>query len=238
MKLSFLLIIICLLFGTTLSGANDVIELSSLYDPVSEVSEKILTEAYSRLDVTIKIRRFPAQRALVQSNNGNTGGEVNRVQGIDKEYVNLIVVPTPVNYFEGVVFSKNLTFPVNGWNSLKPYRIVIRIGSKFAEKGTKGMTLHRVPTYSQAFRLLNQDRADICIASRLTGLLQIKELNLTGIKAIDPPLVRTNLFHYVHKKNKDIIPKINSSLIEMHEEGLIEKIRTQCIDTITKYRIP
>ena len=233
MKLS-LLLIICLLFCTTSSDANGVIELSNLKDPISEVSERILTEAYKRIDFNLKIRKFPAERALHESNAGNTDGEVNRIQGIHKKYVNLVMVPTPVNYFEGVVFTKNLIFPINGWDSLRPYKIVMRIGSKFAEKGTKDMDTIKVPTYSMAFRLLDINRADICIASRLTGLLQIKKLNLIGVKAIEPPLVKSQLYHYVHKKNKNIIPKINSSLIKMHEEGLIEKIRAQYIDKITK----
>ncbi|WDP89378.1 MAG: transporter substrate-binding domain-containing protein [Desulfobacter sp.] len=208
-------------------------ELSSLKDPVSEVSERILTQAYKRIGITLKIRKFPAERALLASNAGSTDGEVNRIRGIDKKYANLIMIPTPVNYFEGVVFTKNLPFTLNGWDSLRPYRIVMRIGSKFAEKNTQDMTTIKVPTYGMAFHLLDINRADICLASRLTGLLQIKKLHLMGVKAMEQPLVKSQLYHYVHKKNKNIIPKINASLIKMHQEGLIEKIRAQYIEAIT-----
>ena len=227
-------LIMCLLFFTISSAANGVITLSCLTDPTSEVSEKVLIEAYKRIGFNLQIRKFPAERALIESNKGTTDGEVNRVQGINKKYVNLIMVPTPVNYFEGMVFTKNLMFPIDGWDSLKPYRTVIRIGSKFAEKGTKDMEVIKVSTYSQAFHLLAIGRSDVCVASRLTGFLQIKNSNSVGIKMIEPPLTKRNLYHYLHKKNKDIIPQINASLFKMQEEGIIEKIRAQYINEIMK----
>ena len=46
---------------------------------------------------------------------------------------NLMMISVPVNFLDGVVFTKNHHFPVTGWESLKPYSIAIRIGTKFAE---------------------------------------------------------------------------------------------------------
>ena len=228
MKIIYSLIII-LLFSSASSHANDDIILSSLEGPVSEISERILTEAYNRIGFNLYIKRLPAERALIFSNEGQTDGETNRIKGINKKYTNLIMISAPVNYFEAMVFAKDLIPTIDGWDSLRPYKIGIRRGSKYAEKGTKGLNVDEVATYKQAFKMLSIGRIDVCVASRLSGLLVLKELNLTGIKMIEPPLEKTYLFHYLHNKNKYLVPKINNVLVKFQEEGLIEEIRNQYI---------
>jgi polar amino acid transport system substrate-binding protein len=124
---------------TNPSYAKNVIELSCPKDYLTEMSARVLTEAYRRIGITIKLRIVPAERSLYQSNSGDTDGEVGRIHGIENTYTNLIKVPTPVSYFEVMAFTKNLKFQVNGWESLKPYRIVARRGIKYAEKNTENM---------------------------------------------------------------------------------------------------
>ncbi len=63
---------------------------------------------------------------------------------------------------------------MNGWESLKPYSIAIRIGTKFAETGTKGMNVKKFPTNDMIFRLVSKNLYDICITSRVIGKEKIK----------------------------------------------------------------
>lgn len=228
MKLLMALLVSLMIFSNS-SAANYLLELSSLNDPVTDISQNILKEAYKQIGYDLKIKKLPAERALIESNRGSTDGEVNRLQGINKKYVNLVMVSTPVNKFEGIAFTRDRVLSIDGWESLGPYKIVIRRGAKFAEKGTMGMVVYRVTTYEQVFKLLSIGRYDVGIASRLTGLSQIKKHNLIGIKAIEPPLMTNNLYHYLHKKHKDIVPKINAVLLKMRKEGIMAKIRNKYI---------
>lgn len=229
---AFLALVACLIIYTTPSNAQDIIELSCPHDYLTEMSARVLTEAYHRIGITLKLRIVPAERSLYQSNSGDTDGEVGRIQGIEQTYTNLIKVPTPVSYFEVMAFTKNLKFQVNGWESLKPYRIVARRGIKYAEKNTENMNREFTDSYKQAFKLVDLGRADICISSKINGILNIKNLNLKNINALEPPIQKFNLYHYIHKKNIRILPKIDSSLRGMHEDGLIEKIRKDYIEEI------
>jgi polar amino acid transport system substrate-binding protein len=153
---------------TNPSYAKNVIELSCPKDYLTEMSARVLTEAYRRIGITIKLRIVPAERSLYQSNSGDTDGEVGRIHGIENTYTNLIKVPTPVSYFEVMAFTKNLKFQVNGWESLKPYRIVARRGIKYAEKNTENMNREFTDNFQQAFRLLDIGRADICKISAIS----------------------------------------------------------------------
>ncbi|MBI9088900.1 MAG: transporter substrate-binding domain-containing protein [Desulfobacterium sp.] len=218
-------ITIFVFFVQTSSFAEPVLTFGRPHDPIAEFSSQMLVKAYTRIGYELNFVDLPAARSLMKSNNGSLDGEVNRIKGIEKEYDNLIMVPVPVNFFESVVFTKRHDFRVEGWASLKSFSIAIRIGAKFAEYRTAGMNVVKFSTYEKIFLLLYNDRYDICVSSRITGLYQIKKQNLIGIKALDPPLETINLYHYLHQKHKAMIPKISKVLQSMEQEGIIHKER-------------
>lgn len=211
------------------SYANDVLKIGQPVDPISDISARVLVKAYQRIGIEIKPIELPAERSLINSNNGSLDGEVNRIKGIDRKYKNLLMVPIPVNSFEGVVFTKNYSFSVEGWGSLKPYTIAIRTGAKFAEKGTSGMRVYKFTTYDKVFELIAKDRYDVCVSSRVVGFYQINKQNLVGIRVLEPPLERFHLYHYLHKKHKELVPKISASLKRMAAEGAILRERENYI---------
>jgi polar amino acid transport system substrate-binding protein len=231
MKIILSLAIIILLSPTD-SFAKNILYLGQPVDPIAEISARVLVDAYERINFEIDFKKLPAERSLVNSNNGLLDGEVNRVMGIDKKYSNLIRIPIPINSFEGVVFTKKHHFTVRGWDCLKPYTIAIRVGAKFAENGTRGMKVSKFSTYEKVFMLVAKDRYDICISSRITGFYQIKKQDLLGLKPLEPPIAEFKLYHYLHKKHKDLVPKISDSLLKMQQEGTILKTRELFINEL------
>lgn len=218
-------IIIIVLLAQTSSFAEPVLTFGRPHDPIAEFSSQMLLKAYTRMGYELKFVDLPAERSLMKSNTGSLDGEVNRIKGIETKYGNLIMVPVAVNFFEGVVFTKRHDFRVNGWASLRPFTIAIRIGTKFAEYRTAEMNVTKFSTYEKIFLLLYNDRYDICVSSRMTGLYQIKKQNLIGIKTLEPPLETINLYHYVHLKHKALIPMISKELQRMDQEGILHKER-------------
>lgn len=144
------------------------------------------------------------------------------------------MIPIPVCFLELVVLTKNTQFPVQGWQSLEPYKIGIRRGAKIVEVNTKGMKRHVVSQYEQLFKLLDIGRIDIAVTSRVQGLTLIQKFDLEGFKILEPPLKTTNLYHYLHKKHENLVPKITASLQEMEKKGEILKIRQQFINDLIK----
>lgn len=139
------------------------------------------------------------------------------------------MIPFPINFLEGVVFTKKQDINIKGWDSLKPYTIAIRIGTKFAEDGTKGMKVGKFDSNEKIFKLVSENRYDVCISSRIVGLYQIKKQNLIGIKVLEPPLIKHDLFHYLNKKHENLIPIISKELKKMQQEDRISEIRKEFI---------
>ncbi len=196
------------------------------------VAEKILKQAYGSIGIEIKITEYPALRAIISANEGIVDGELMRVQGVEKKYPNLNMIPVYLAKVEGVVFTRNLSFQVEGFDSLKPYSIAVRRGVKFAVRRTEGMNRIIVDSLDRAFLLLNRERVDVVIATRLTGMLELKRTQYQKIKVLEPPLLRTYLYHYLHSKHKVLIPKVSASLQDMQMDGTINKIRDQFIEEL------
>jgi len=234
---SFIIYLLCLCIYPTAIYSNNTLTFSKSNDPVANISEKILQEAYAKVGIKVNTLVLPSERSLQMSNSGRTDGEINRIKGIDNTYLNLRRVPISINILEGVVFSKDLKFELKNWNSLKPYKIGIRRGTKFAEYGTKGMMVRALTNNEQLFQMLDNRRHDIVVTSRLEGLEQIQKLQLNKVLIIEPPLITLKLYHYLHKKHTHLLTRIQSVLEKMRESGRIKTIRQEAIEELINRKI-
>jgi len=198
-------------------------------DYSADISETILKEAYGRLNIYISTRVLQSHVALGTANYGALDGDIHRIIGIENKYPNLIRVPVPINSIEGMIFSKKAGLKINSWDDLKPFSIGLRIGAKFAEAGTQGMIVTAVLTNDQVFKMLDKGRIDVVVSTRIEGLLTSKKLGFANIYPIEPAIVNLKLYHYVHKKNKALIPELTRILKIMEKEGRILEIKKTAI---------
>ncbi len=199
----------------------ETLVLASSDDPIAKVSFGILQVAYQSIGYDLSAEVLPAERALILSNTGTLDGEVNRIKGINKKYRSLLLVPVKINTLYGQAFTKTLNFPITGWESLRPYKIGIRIGTKFAEKNTKGMDVVKVENNDLLFKMLDLERLDVVVTSKQEGLLAIKKLGIVDINFLQPALMQLDLFHYLHIKHKKLVPLIEAQLKKMKKAGEI-----------------
>ena len=195
--------------------------------PDTQAAAAVLKEAYHRQNVEIEFHWLPGQTALAYANSGQTDGELQRIDGIERRFSNLVQIPIPINYLPGVVFSKHHDFPINGWYSLKSYRVGIVKGILFAEQGTQGMNVTAANTYSELMSLLENGEIDLAIMPRINGQVTIKKLKLEDIEELDGTLETLFLYHYLHKKNRGLIPQIEEELKRMLLDGTIKRIRDE-----------
>ncbi|MBT5631776.1 MAG: transporter substrate-binding domain-containing protein [Nitrospina sp.] len=192
----------------------------------------VLREAYKRIDYNVEIKPFSGKEALEQSNAGKVDAELQRIDGIGRGFSNLIQVPIPINYIQGAVFTKSVTFPVTGWYSLKPYRIGIVKGILFAKEGTKGMNVVVASSYEAAMRMLDKGEIDIAVMPRISALLEMKLQNYTDIKMLGGILETMFLYHYVHRKNAALVPKLEKELKQMILNGTTQQLRQDAYDRL------
>ncbi|MCG8637618.1 MAG: hypothetical protein MI863_27575 [Desulfobacterales bacterium] len=203
--------------------ATSAITISTFEEDTAVVrASQLLEKAYENIGVEMKLIRFPANRALVEADNGDLSeGELIRIGGLSRQFHNLIQVPVMIAKFKISVFSKDIDFPVNGWQSLQPYQIAFKRGFKGMEKHADNLNVTRVTSSGTAMEMLSLDRIELIVLPYLDGLVLRKQLNLPQIRVLNPPLEQVNLYHYIHKKNKEIADRLTVELGTMAQNGEI-----------------
>jgi polar amino acid transport system substrate-binding protein len=161
------------------------------------------------------------------SNKGLSDGELVRIEGIEAKYPNLIRIPVSHVTAEQMAFGRDSSLKIEGWTSLKPYRIVFHRGYKVAERNTVDMNRYLTGTDVNAFTMVEKGRMDIAIANRFSGAKIIKDHGLKNVKMLKPPVQRDPLYHYLHSKHGDFVDDITRVLTMMKTEGKFAGILEQ-----------
>lgn len=224
------LIFIIILFISTTANANGKLIFSTGKEAtIQNISELVLIEAYRKIGYDIKVDRIPNARCLIESNDGQYDGEVSRIKGINKKFSNLIRVPVSVNFLEGYAFSKNKDLKITSWEDLRQYKVLCVKGVKVVEKYLDKLNIvyTNVTFFTQAVKLLQDGRYDVAVLPRYNGACAIREAKITDVGPVGSPLIKIKLYHYLHKKNADIVTRIQVALVDMEKNGRIAEIRAK-----------
>jgi polar amino acid transport system substrate-binding protein len=215
------------------AGAQERLVLVTPVNTVDTVISEVITrEAYRRIGIDVEIKKYPGERALRIADSGKADGEVQRIDGIAAQYPNLIQVHPAINYIEGTAFTRTKTFAINGWESLRPYRLGYIRGIKFAERNTRNMNSSSVSDYRNLFKMLSNDRFEVVVSPRLNGLFQMRQLDIRDVRELKPAIMRFDLFHYLHNKHAKLVPKISAVFSEMAASGELAAIRKHVIEVL------
>ena len=188
--------------------------------------DKVLLEAFKRININLKIVKKPVERSISDANSGSGDGEFIRVAGLSKIYPNLTMVPEELFEFEFVAFSNNHHIQVENWDKLKPYTVAIVIGWKIFEKNVNNVKKrHDIASPKSLFKMIQKRRIDMGLYSKYAGKQIIKDLKLKNIFIVSPPLATKKMYLYLHKKHQSIIPLLTKVLKEMKKDGTFNKIK-------------
>lgn len=203
-------------------------------DNYSGICDRVMTEAFNRIGITLKIVNLPSERALINADEGIDDGNYARVAGLENKYPNLIRVPEEITRFEFTAFSKTARFRPAGWDSLSPYDIGIITGWKILESNiTHAKSLAQVKDENLLFNLLAAGRADVVIYDRMQGKYFLNKSGMKDIVELDPPLAVNAMYPYLHKKHKDMVPKLAEALRAMKRDGTYAKIAAEVLKSLS-----
>ena len=196
-----------------------------------ELSKEVVRVAYEKMGMDVQFLDLPARRGLEWANSGKTDGDLARIDGTDKKFTNLIKILTPVILFQGVVFTKKIERNIRSWEDLKGLSVGIIGGIRYSDIGTKGLDRVIAKDMVQLFMLLAKERIDVAVAVLDAGKIEINRHHREAkLHVIGQPLFVASLFHFVHKKNIDLVPQLESVLQEMMESGETSKILEQTMN--------
>ncbi len=185
----------------------------------------IVKEAFRRMGLRVKIIVEPSERALVNADKGIDDGNFVRIAGLERIYHNLVFAPEKICEFEFAAFTTDPAVRIGDWSSLKPYDVGIVTGWKILEAnivGTKSLTKVKDP--EALFDLLANHRVDLVVFDRMQGNAIIKRKGLSGIVALEPLLVKREMFLYLNRRHGDLVPGLADVLREMKRDGTYQGI--------------
>lgn len=197
--------------------------------PSQQLSTIILNESYKSLGIDLTVYHIPGGKASRYAQIGKVDGEVSRVQGAEQRFDNLIRVPEPVNYLEAAVFTKEVDIEVEGWDSLQPYVIGVPFGAKFVTDHTQGMRQVLVPNDLHLLTMLALDELELVVNPLIDGLGRIRQQQLFHVRLLHPSLSKEYLYHYLHKKHEELVPRISEAIHSLKASGRLEELRHEFV---------
>lgn len=215
--------------------AQDTIRLARIADiPDQYVGGEMLRAVYARLNIKLEFEDVPGKRALALSSAGEVDGEIQRIGTLSRDYPTLVQVTPAINYIEPAVFATRLRFEVQGWDSIKDYSVGIVRGVGSSEAGTRGMARVTATTgLDNMVRMLDADRFDVMVTDLFSGLAAVRKLSLQDrIYPLSPPLERIHIYHYLHERHRDLVPKVGEMIARMEASGELAALREALVKQV------
>ncbi len=219
------------LMQTSSLSARETLKISSAVFPpfttenYDGFEERLVSEMYDRIGYDVDFRRLSGQRALKMVEQGRIDSTTMRVIGIVKNFKNMIQMTEPMFERDFVVFSKNRNLPIQNWDSLEPYSIAYMNGWKILDYNVKKYQSKKIAKKAtQLFQFLVNDRVDLVIFARYSGLQILQNLGITDVYVVGKPLATKGMSLMLNKKHADLVPKLDNTLRAMKQDGSYQKI--------------
>jgi len=187
----------------------------------------VLQTAYKKLGIEVDFVEYPASRALFESKSGTLDGEAFRTIKFKDTSYNLIRIDVAIAEIEWWVYSKYLNFKIEGVNSLRQYRVSTRRGVVVADKiADHAREKLIVNTYALALETLAAARVDLALIPKISAMSLLKDKTLK-VHPLKPAIRVDKVYHFLHIKHRELVPRIQGVLQEMNHSGELQKIWQQ-----------
>ena len=188
----------------------------------------IYSEVFRRLDMELVYDVYPPKRASWMAEHGELDGEIGRAFDYQDSHPNLIRIEEPIFSVTLSAFAVEPITALNGWNSLKAtgYRVGYRSGYTVTEDKLSNVLpkdkLSGVAESIHGLRKLSVSRTDVYvdIKEHIERILKLKEFDGIGITNVGEMEVM-KVYGYLHKRHKDLVPRIAAMLKVLKREGVI-----------------
>lgn len=188
----------------------------------------VVGKAFARIGIKLKLVKLPAERGLLNANQGIDDGDLSRIAGIEKAFPNLVRVPEKIFDMDFVAFSRfNLVKQAN-WTTLKPFSVGYITGWKiFDQNLLPGTEITTAESPVQLMNMLELNRIQFALYSRWMGLAMLKRLHYRDIHVVEPALAQLPMYIYLNKRYRALLQPLSQALRDIKHEGLYTRV---CIE--------
>lgn len=228
-KIFFIVFFMICVFITSVSLAEEYhfVSIEKLIE--QEIGRIIIPEIYKKMDIQVSISPMPGKRAQEEATSGTKDGEIMRIYTYGEANPTMIRVPTPYYYLETMAFiKKGSGVEIKSKEDLGKYKNVKVRGVIHTNNITAGLpreNVHDINSTEQMMRFLENERADVALTNTVDGVLALKQLGLEkDIVPVEKPLAVLELYHYIHKKNKELVQRVDAVIRKMKESGELDTL--------------
>jgi len=213
------------LLGPSLALAQQVLQIgrTEFPSPLSDVVERVVSEALSRRGLSAQFNKMPLLRSINMSNEGALDGELLRIADAAKSFQNLVPVPTPVAMTHVAIYGNDPALVNLPRQELAKLKVGLTRGTLILVKHSEGMSVTDTQTLGTTLAMLKNKRFDIAMMIYVDAELEIAKNNMTGFARRPSYWASEPVYFYLNKKHSALVPTIDSALQEMQKAGLINK---------------
>jgi len=174
----------------------------------------LLGKAFSQLGYTIEVVPYPAERSLLEANEGHADGELARPKAGMEPYKNLILVPEPVDVITTHAYTVKAPVSKVTWDFLRDYRVLSLIGAKPSEVNLKDKMrtgeFLQVATLDSAFAMLLSDRVDYVV---MLDAYEAKYwTDRVKVKRTEPVIEQAVYYFVLNSKHQKLVDRLAQAL--------------------------
>ncbi len=180
---------------------------------------------YTRAGLDAEFVFLPHHRSLLSANEGLVDGDVGRVPFVEGKYPDLRRVNVKLMDLNGAAYTLRKDIESYDDELLKNYKVGYVLGVQWTTEKMKGLHATTAHDYPALFEMLLQGRIDIALATEASAVAAMRDLGerASSIRTIQPFVFVAPIYHYVHKRNQEIIPRLEQALTELTQEGYWNK---------------
>ena len=192
------------------------------------ILDLLVGEAVRRCGYQLKLVRLPAERGLINANEGLEDGDLSRIAGLEKKYPNLIRVPEKIFDLDFVALTRQAGLRTAHWRDLESLHVgYIRGWKLFEQNLTPRTDSIQSTTPEHMMELLRRGRIDAALYSRWMGLALARQMEMDDVRVAEPPLATGEMFIYLHKRHEEVVPKLAEALRALKRDGSYQRIHDQ-----------
>jgi ABC-type amino acid transport substrate-binding protein len=193
-----------------------------------QITVSLAKEIAKRSGVEISTIGMPAKRAQLWLSEKTIDGDWSRVDGFQNDIPGLLKISEPLAEHPYTAYSTRNDVKIDGWKSLKEYRVVYPRGWRIVEKNLLAFhkNLRASDSISSGLSIVAVRRADIYISIPflVDEFLSENATKFKDIKALSPPLAYQAAYIFMLPKHAASAELIEAALKTMKADGTYEKI--------------
>ena len=210
-------ILLLLTFSSQLIASNDKVIFNRPADtPQSRYIVELMTLAYKELGIDVELVDFNKNNALIAANEGILDGQLGKISGLNRTYPNLNRINVPLFSFDLNLISFCKNCQLADMPSLVIHSTYPAAAKYLSEHPYQGQ-LHEVKSVSTLLNLLMQKQVSAALVIGFYIEPYMHKLQNAGVEL--ETLHSQQVYHYVHKTHKDLIPALSKVLNEFKASG-------------------